>query len=158
VTVELVPLAAEHAGALRAIHATPEVSEWWHAMADGFPFDEPESTRLTILVDGEVAGLIQYGEEPEPDYRHAWIDVFVGPAHAGRGAGTEAVRRVLRLLHEERGHHRVTIDPAVGNPAAIRCYEKAGFTRVGVMRLAERGNDGTWHDAILMEHVVAPRP
>ena len=157
-SVELVPLAYAHADALRAIHGTPEVTEWWHAMEDSFPFDEPESTRFTILVDGEVAGLIQYGEELEPDYRYAWIDIFVGPRHAGHGVGTEAVGRVLRLLHEERGHHRVTIDPAVDNVAAIRCYEKAGFERVGVCRLAERGLDGTWNDALLMEHVVEPRP
>ena len=157
-SVELVPLAFEHAEALRAIHVTPEVTEWWHMMEPTFPFDEPESTRFTILAGGEVAGLIQFGEEKEPDYRSAWIDIFVGPRHAGRGVGTEAVRRVLGILHEERGHHRVMIDPAAANAAAVRCYEKAGFERVGVMRLAERGNDGTWHDAILMEHVVEPRP
>ncbi len=64
---------------------------------------------------------------------------------------------ILDLLIHERGHHRVTIDPAAHNHAAIRCYEKAGFVRVGVMRLAERDSDGNgWHDALLMELVVDP--
>ena len=56
---------------------------------------------------------------------------------------------------DERGHHRVTIDPAVANVAAVRAYEKAGFRRVGVTRLSERDADGnSWHDSLLMELVA----
>jgi aminoglycoside 6'-N-acetyltransferase len=140
---------------LLRIHRTPQVARWWDLPAEGFPWDEPESTRLTIVVDSAVAGLIQWWEEPEPKYRHAGIDLFVDPALHGRGIGEEAVRGVVRELIEERGHHRITIDPATENAAAIRCYEKVGFTPVGVMRLAERDADGGgWHDALLMELVV----
>ena len=60
------------------------------------------------------------------------------PAFHGRGIGTEAVRRVVRLLIDERGHHRITIDPAAENAAAIRAYEKVGFRPVGIMRGYER--------------------
>ena len=61
----------------------------------------------------------------------------------------------MRLLIEERGHHRITIDPAVENAASIRAYEKAGFRPVGVMRRYERDTDGAgWHDGPLMEFVV----
>ena len=122
-------------------------------MEDTFPFDEPSSTRFTIWAGDEIAGLIQYGEETEPMYRHAWIDLFVSASLHGRGIGSEAVSRVVRLLRDERGHHRVTIDPSLENVAAIRAYEKAGFERVGVLRLAERGPDGAWRDALLMEQV-----
>lgn len=140
---------------LLRIHRTSEVARWWDLPAEGFPWDEPESTRLTIVVDGAVAGLIQWWEESEPKYRHAEIDLFVDPGLHGRGIGEEAVRRVVRELVEERGHHRITIDPATENAAAIRCYEKVGFRPVGVMRRAERDADGEgWHDALLMELVV----
>jgi aminoglycoside 6'-N-acetyltransferase len=58
----------------------------------------------------------------------------------------------VRLLFDERGHHRITIDPAADNSAAIRCYEKVGFRRVGVMRRYERDVGGAgWHDGLLME-------
>ena len=86
-------------------------------------------------------------------YRYAWIDLFVATSFHGRGVGTEAVSRVVALLRDERGHHRITIDPSVENVAAVRAYEKAGFTRVGVMRMAERGPDGRWRDALFMEQV-----
>jgi aminoglycoside 6'-N-acetyltransferase len=146
------PLRPEDAPELTRIHRTPAVAHWWDTPSDDFPFDEPESMRFTIEVDGAVAGLIQYWEELEPKYRHAGIDLFLDPALHGRGIGTEAVRTVVRLLIEERGHHRITIDPAAANIAAIRAYEKVGFKPVGVMRQAERDSDGRgWHDSVLME-------
>src|SRR3954447_18975073 len=149
------PVGPADAEALIAIHRTPEVSAWWGEMDEGFPFgDDPTTTRLTIEADGAPAGVIQYGEEDEPDYRHAWIDIFLDPRLHGRGLGAEAIELLVGWLVLERGHHRVTIDPAVDNVAAVRCYEKAGFRRVGVMRLAERGPDGVWRDALLMERVV----
>jgi aminoglycoside 6'-N-acetyltransferase len=153
--VVLRPVAEGDAATLRAIAATPEVFRWWGRQGDGFPLaDEPEATRFAILEGGAVVGLAQYGEEPEEDYRHAWIDVFVDPRRHGRGLGTDAVRTLARHLLDERGHHRVTIDPAAANAAAVRSYEKAGFTPVGVMRKAWRGPDDEWHDVLLMELVV----
>jgi aminoglycoside 6'-N-acetyltransferase len=155
--VTLRPLEPADAGELRRIHATPEVARWWDVPADGFPeTDEPEATRLAILVDGAVAGLIQYHEEPEQRYRHASIDLFLDPAVHGRGVGTEALRLLVRDLIDGRGHHRITIDPSAGNAAAIRAYEKAGFRAVGVMRRYERepGPGSGWRDGLLMELIA----
>jgi aminoglycoside 6'-N-acetyltransferase len=156
--LSLRPLAPGDEADLLRIHAAPEVARWWDMPDDGFPLaDDPGATRLVIEVDGAVAGMIQYAEELEPKYRHASIDLFLDPALHNQGHGTEAVRRVVRLLVEERGHHRITIDPATANTAAIRAYEKAGFRPVGVMRAYERDADGRgWHDGLLMELVVAP--
>ena len=154
--MSLRPLVKGDEEELRRIHAAPEVLRWWGEPEDGFPLgDDPESERFTIVVDGRVAGMIQCYEEAEPKYRHASIDLFLDPALHGRGLGTEAVRQmVARLL--ARGHHRLTIDPAASNAAAVRAYEKAGFRPVGVMRAYERDTDGRgWHDGLLMELVVA---
>jgi aminoglycoside 6'-N-acetyltransferase len=150
--VVLRPLATGDEAELLRIHRTSEVVRWWDEPAEGFPWDEPESSRLTIEVDGRIAGMIQFAEETEPKYRHASIDLFVDPELHGRGIGSEAIRRVVRMLIDERGHHRITIDPAADNTAAIRAYEKVGFRRVGVMRAYERDGDGRgWHDGLLME-------
>jgi aminoglycoside 6'-N-acetyltransferase len=157
--LQLRPMDPDDAGELRRIHAAPEVAAWWDAPSDAFPLsDDPDSVRLTIVVDGAVAGLVQFWEETEPRYHHAAIDVFLDPALRGQGWGTEAVRRVVRHLVQERGHHRITIDPAAANAAAIRSYEKAGFQPVGIMRAYERDPDGRgWHDCLLME-LIAPAP
>ena len=64
------PLAPEHAAELRRIHATTEVARSWGLPEDEFPLaDEPEATRFTIVVDGAVAGMIQYGKIRSPRHR-----------------------------------------------------------------------------------------
>jgi aminoglycoside 6'-N-acetyltransferase len=142
--------------ALLRIHEEPEVRRWWEAPEAGFPWsDDPDQTRLTIELDGAVIGLVQFYEELTPKYRHAAIDLFIDPAFHGRGLGTEVLRTLVRHLIDDRGHHRITIDPATANEAAIRAYEKVGFRPVGVMRRYERDVDGAgWHDGLLMELVV----
>lgn len=153
------PLARGDEADLLRIHNALEVVRWWDVPEEGFPWDEPSSTRLTIVVDGAIAGLIQHWEEPGPRHRHAGIDVFLDPALHGRGIGASAVREVARSLFEQRGHHRITIDPALDNAAAIRCYEKVGFRRVGVLRRAERNAGGAgWHDVLLMELLAEDFP
>ena len=156
--VVLEPLGEADAPALRTMRLEPEITAWWGPLEDDFPFgDDPDATRFTIRRGGAAAGLIQYGEELEPMYRHAWIDLFVDPAHGRRGVGTDAIVTLVRHLTEDRGHHRITIDPALDNVAAIGCYEKAGFRRVGVMQAAERDPlSGRWRDALLLELVVVP--
>src|SRR5215210_4564401 len=106
---------------------------------------------FVVEVDGQVIGAVQYGEVEDPMYRSASIDLYLTTPRHGQGLGSEAVRVLARHLIEERGHRRLTIDPAVDNAAAIRAYEKVGFRPVGVMRSYEQGPDGTFHDGLLME-------
>jgi aminoglycoside 6'-N-acetyltransferase len=106
---------------------------------------------FVIEFDGGVIGAIQYHEEKDPQYRHAGIDIFLTSSRQGRGLGTEAIRVLARHLIIDRGHHRLTIDPAADNLPAIRAYERVGFRRVGIMRKYERGPDGSWHDGLLMD-------
>jgi aminoglycoside 6'-N-acetyltransferase len=119
-----------------------------------------DGTAFAIDVDGELAGWLGFEEENDPDYRHAALDVFLAPESQGRGLGRAALALVARWLFEERGHHRITIDPASSNRRAIRAYEAVGFRPVGVMRRYERGADGTWQDNLLMdllaEELVSP--
>jgi RimJ/RimL family protein N-acetyltransferase/ketosteroid isomerase-like protein len=152
--VTLVAVRGEDVEDLRRIRRTPEVESRWgvETYAPPWPFGDPGATVFTVLVDGVVRGMIQYGEEDEPDYRHATVDLFLDPAIHGQGVGRDAVRTMVRHLFEERGHRRITIDPAADNEAAIRCYAAVGFRPVGLMRGYERDHDGRgWHDGRLMD-------
>jgi aminoglycoside 6'-N-acetyltransferase len=143
---------------LRAIRRKPEVMDRWGIVEDDFPLgDEPTAARYTVLVEGEPAGMLQYTEESDPDYRHAEIDIFLDPRHHNRGLGPDAMKTIVRHLIEDRGHHRVILSVDADNAQAIRAYEKTGFRRVGLMHLSGRvPGTSEWKDEYLMELVVRP--
>jgi aminoglycoside 6'-N-acetyltransferase len=152
--VLLRPGRPEDADRLIRIRKEPEVAQRWGAdnieeeVGEGFIGTDEG---FVIEVDAEVVGAIQYGEEDDPMYRHANVDIFLATSRHGQGLGAEAIRLLAGHLFEDRGHHRLTIDPAADNAAAIRAYEKVGFRRVGILRSYERGPDGVWHDGLLMD-------
>jgi aminoglycoside 6'-N-acetyltransferase len=154
--VTLRPATTADVTELARIRSTPEVLRWWRG-GDDMPTSvaddlAEEGTETFVIVHaGQVAGAIQWHAEDEPDYRHAGIDIYLDPAVHGQGLGADAIRTLARHLIVDQRHHRLVIDPAADNAAAIRCYAKVGFRPVGVMRNYERGQDGTWHDGLLMD-------
>jgi aminoglycoside 6'-N-acetyltransferase len=141
---------------LCAILAEPEVACWWGdpepaTVVEGKLAGDDESVLLVVEAAGQVIGGIEYHEETEPMYRHAGIDIYLSARRQGQGLGTKAVALMAGFLFGQRGHHRLTIGPAAANHRAIRCYEKVGFRRVGVLRQYERGPDGQFHDGLLMD-------
>ena len=163
--VRLRPAAAPDAARFEEILSHPEVARWW---ADA---EEPVAAQVSYLLDpdeGTTTYAIEYDdvgntavigielafEEADPQYRHAGIDIAVHPDFQGRGLGTDAIRTLAEHLFTVRGHHRLVIDPAAGNEAAIRLYRSLGFRPVGTMRSYERGPDGSWHDGLLMDLLV----
>jgi len=154
--VRLRPATEADVPELARIRSAPEVLRWWRGGEDieaSVSEDMAEDGTETFVIErnGQVVGAIQWHAEDEPDYRHAGIDIYMDPAVHGRGLGADAIRTLARHLIDDLGHHRLVIDPAADNGAAIRCYTKVGFRPVGVMRNYERGLDGTWHDGLLMD-------
>jgi aminoglycoside 6'-N-acetyltransferase len=153
--VVLRPLELGDVEPLMAIHAEEGVARWWgppdEAELRGKAEGTDECVAFAIELAGKLAGLVQFHEENEPDFRSANLDILLGERHRGRGHGPDALRTLARYLVEERGHHRLTIDPAADNAVAIRAFERAGFRRVGVMREYWRDPDGTWRDGVLLD-------
>src|SRR4051812_3729755 len=145
--LRLRPLADDDIGPLLEI---VNDSEWWGESSDEEDL-RCDGMAFTIEVDGELAGWLGFDEENDPDYRFASVDITLAPAYQDRGIGPEALRAVIDWLVRERGHHRFTIDPAAHNARAIQAYAKVGFRPVGILRRYERGQDGTWHDGLLMD-------
>ncbi len=140
--------------ALRRVFSDPDVARWWgdpeRSVSDALNPEEDESGYV-IEVDSQPIGWIQSYEETNPMYRHASIDLALHSDWQGQGLGPDAIRALARYLIRERGHHRLTIDPAAHNARAIKAYERVGFRPVGLMRQYERGPDGEWHDGLLMD-------
>ncbi len=154
--VRLRTVDAQDAPRLAEMLADPAVARWWPAydverVTQELVADEPGERHYVIELEGRVIGFIQSFEEEDPDFRHASIDLFLASAEHRQGLGPDAIRILARQLIDERGHHRLTIDPAAANNAAISAYQKVGFRPVGVMRQYQRMSDGHWADGLLME-------
>jgi aminoglycoside 6'-N-acetyltransferase Ib len=130
----------------------PHVAEWWaHCQTLGevreqyLPTLTHDSTVLAYVVYQESLpiGYIQsyvaagagdgwWPDEHDPGVRG--IDQFLADAHSlGHGIGTQMVREFVQFLFEDPTVTRIQADPAPTNLRAIRCYEKAGFRRVGAV-------------------------
>ena len=131
---------------LNAIIAEPEVRRWW-----GTDPEVDDQDAFTILVGGEIAGWLGWYEEEMADYHHGGLDIFLATRFQGQGLGRETLYLGAKWLIEDKGHHRLIIDPSAANARAIATYTALGFKPVGIMRRYERGPDGTFHDGLLMD-------
>ena len=154
--VVLRPLGEADVPPIVELGADPEVERWWRGLTGEHVLakargEDADVVTYAIVVDGDVAGMIQHYEETDEEYRHAGMDLFLGSPYHGRGLGTDAVRTMARHLVRDLGHRRLVIDPAAHNERAIRCYEKVGFRRVGIMREYWLDGEGAWRDGLLMD-------
>ena len=76
-------------------------------------------------------GLLQV----DPHHKRAELAISIGEKEWwSQGIGTDAIRTVLRHAFEDLGLRRVDLHTDADNARGIRCYEKCGFVREGVMR------------------------
>ncbi len=76
-------------------------------------------------------GLLQV----DPHHKRAELAIAIGERECwSRGYGTDAIRALLRHAFEEMGLRRIDLYTDADNARGIRCYEKCGFVREGVMR------------------------
>jgi RimJ/RimL family protein N-acetyltransferase len=82
--------------------------------------------------------------------RRTEVGIVIGDKrYWSKGYGTDAMRLALRLAFDRMNLHRVTLHVDEDNHRAIRCYEKCGFLREGVLR-DDRFLDGCYHHTIAM--------
>jgi aminoglycoside 6'-N-acetyltransferase len=148
------PVADHDVPVLLEILGEPAVARWWRR-SEWERLDEADAVTFAVEHEGSVVGCVQFTEESDADYFSAAVDIFISAAVHGRGVGPDAMRTLIAWLFDDRGHHRVTVDPATANARAIHVYEKLGFRAVGVLREYERVEDGVWRDALLMELLAA---
>ena len=101
--------------------------------------DEPVA--WMIVEDDEVVGMTSFTRQrADGGYD---IGYGVAPAHEGRGIMTRALAELVRIapLH---GHHGLTAETSVDNPASQRVLEKNGFAATGTRHDPEDGALITW--------------
>lgn len=82
--------------------------------------------------------------------RNAQLGINLAVAECrGQGYGTEAIRLLLDHAFRTLNLHRIALRCHAYNERALRCYEKLGFRREGILR-QDNFRDGVYHDTIAM--------
>jgi aminoglycoside 6'-N-acetyltransferase-1b/aminoglycoside 6'-N-acetyltransferase-2 len=129
----------------------PHIVEWWGGEDERPTLDEvlehylprvhaEESvTPYIVMLGAEPIGYAQsyvalgsgdgwWEDETDPGVRG--IDqCLADPSQLNKGLGTRLVRALAQRLFADPAVTMIQTDPAPANHRAIRCYEKAGFTR-----------------------------
>ncbi|WP_194283001.1 GNAT family N-acetyltransferase [Saccharothrix syringae] len=108
--------------------------------------DEPGWFQFAVEVGGELVGDV--GVNLHPNRMQAEIGYTLAPAHQGRGYATEAVRRVLEHLFDERGLYRVGAECDARNERSARLLTRLGFRQEG-HRVRSTWIKGEWTDDLL---------
>lgn len=108
----------------------------------------------TIRVGGVIAGDISLHAIQRGPVQTAGVGYMVDAAFRGRGVATAALRLVVERAFGELRLHRVEAGAMPSNRGSQRVLEKAGFTRVGLLRRHLLVAD-TWQDHVLYE-IVGP--
>jgi RimJ/RimL family protein N-acetyltransferase len=125
----------------------PDVRQWLHQS------DRPDATVDTVrgrfgLAHDGIANFVwmieTLQERPvghvgllgvDPHHQRAELAISIGEKDAWScGYGTDAIRAVLRHAFTDLSIGRIDLHTDADNARGIRCYEKCGFAREGVMR------------------------
>ena len=82
--------------------------------------------------------------------RSAELGIFIGEkSEWGKGYGTEAANLLTHYGFNELNLHRIWLRVDSDNLAALKCYQKTGFTQEGIFR-EEVYRVGSFHNSIVM--------
>jgi diamine N-acetyltransferase len=82
--------------------------------------------------------------------RTAELGIAIGEkAYWNQGYGTNAIHTLLGFAFREMNLHRISLRVDADNDRGIRCYEKAGFRREGILRQVVF-REGMHHDQFIM--------
>ena len=112
---------------------------------------EPSYERSMFAAEAEGRLIGRCGlHHATPEVRDAEADLLIGDKSVwGQGYGTDVMRTLCRFGFEQMGLHRIHLWVYTRNVAAVRVYEKVGFSHEGIARQSWF-KDGEFLDAHLM--------
>ena len=158
-------LRAFEAGDLDAEHAFVNDYETLLDMMGGIPLPSSMSdeqqwlSQQTSYTRGEYQFAVEDGEGylvgrcgvTRLDWKNrvGELAIMIGAPYRGRGYGREAMALLCDFCFQEMNLHKLKVSVLKTNEAAIRCYERCGFTQEGVLR-DEVCRRGAYQDVVLL--------
>lgn len=139
------------AGSLFRYPLTEESLDWYIEDTNNLEKSDAFIYKAVDTKTGQTVGHISLGSISEKNRAGRISRVLVGnTAERGKGYCPGMINAILKIGFEELKLHRISLGVYDFNKAAIRCYEKCGFVKEGVMRDVLRYDDGTYWSLIEM--------
>ena len=100
-------------------------------LARGYVYRACRARVIGIADDDTLIGLALVKDMDEEPACYDLQQFMIDSRRQGRGYGTEALRMILSALEEEQKYSCVEVCVKKDDTAALRAYEKAGFTDTG---------------------------
>lgn len=85
--------------------------------------------------------------------RVAELAILIGDgAYRGKGYGADAIQTLCTFGFDEMNLHKIKAVVFAFNEAALRCYEKCGFKREGLLK-EEMYREGRYHDVVVLGRI-----
>jgi len=133
------------AGSLFSFPLTQKSLDWYIKDTNDLQNSDALVYKAIDTKTGETVGHISLGSISRKNRSARISRVLVGDnAEKGRGICTNMITAVAKIGFEELKLHRISLGVYDFNMPALRCYEKAGFTKEGVQRDILRYNNEYW--------------
>ncbi|MBQ7817864.1 MAG: ribosomal protein S18-alanine N-acetyltransferase [Oscillospiraceae bacterium] len=124
--IEIIQMQSVHAPQVAALEKQC-FSEPWSENSIAGELSNPLSLWLVALDGDCVAGYVgSQSVMGETDM----MNIAVSPKYRRQGVAEALIEELVRQL-QEKGNHCLTLEVRVSNDAAVKLYEKLGFTQIG---------------------------
>jgi len=117
--------------------------EWWTSNLEN---------RIILIAQDQnrIVGHLKISIGTSPRFREMGdLFIYLNQAYQNVGLGAALMSEGIASARE-RHLHRIELTVVADNHRAIRLYEKVGFQREGLKRENYLGEDGKYHDEIIM--------
>jgi Acetyltransferases, including N-acetylases of ribosomal proteins len=168
---KLVRLRAFERDDLEKNHAFVNDYDTVRGMASGilFPCSYEDEQRFIDQQSGFSRGEYQFAVENNEgelvgrcgilrvDWKNALAElgIMIGMENRSRGYGTDAMQVLCRFCFEEMNLHKIKLSVLAFNEPALKCYEKCGFKREGLLK-NEIFRQGKYHDVVVLGQIREP--
>ncbi len=139
------------AGSLFKYPLTEDSLDWYIEDTNNIKSSDSFIYKAVSTATGKTVGHISLGSISDKNKSARISRVLVGnTAERGKGVCTGMIKAILKIGFEDLQLHRISLGVYDFNTAAIRCYEKCGFVKEGLMRDVLRYADNTYWNLIEM--------
>ena len=132
------------AGSLFRFPLTEDSMEWYIEDSNDLEKSEAFIYKAVDTVTGHTVGHISLGGISKKNKAGRISRVLIADSERGKGFCTKIINAVLKIGFEDLKLHRISLGVYDFNHSAIRCYEKSGFVKEGLMRDVLRYDEETY--------------